>query len=292
MELNKLHHFHIVAKHQNVTRAAEELYVSQPALTKTIKSLEKEIGLPLFYKKGRHIYLTKFGEYLKERTDRMFAIVEGVRDELEKMKNEAKNTIKLNVLAASTVVTDAVVEYTKHNKSAVFQIIQNSEVDCDISITTNAINFSHLPEFVQRCIIEEKIYLAVPENSEYKDSIDLREVKDKGFVNLSGSRLFRTVCDKFCESVGFKQNVIFESDSPTTVINIIKAGAGIGFWPEFSWGKLPASGVKLVSIANPVCHRELIIGLHGKHSVSETAGDFYKYLLDFIKQQYKKHSSD
>lgn len=288
MDLNKLHYFHMVAKYQNITRAAKELYISQPALSKTIKAFEKEIGLPLFYKKGRHIYLTKFGEYLKGRTEQIFAIMDGVSDELEKMKRDAKNIIKLNVLAASTVVTDCVVEYTKKNKSAEFQIIQNSEVDCDISITTGTMRVSDLPEFEKRSIINERIYLAVPEKSEYGDLIDLREVKDKGFVNLSGSRLFRTLCDKFCETVGFKQNVIFESDSPITVINIIKAGAGIGFWPEFSWGKLTANGVRLVSIANPICQRELIIGLHSKHSVSENAEDFYEFLLKFIKRQYEK----
>lgn len=292
MDLNKLHYFYVVAKHQNVTHAAEELYISQPALTKAIKALEKEIGLPLFYKKGRHIYLTEFGEYLKEQTGRMFAILDSVTGELEKKKEEVNNTIKLNVLAASTVVTDAVCEYTKKNKSVIVQIIQNTEVDCDISITTNSINFSHLPPFKKRCIIEEKIYLAVPKHSEYenKASIDLTEVKDKGFVNLSGSRLFRVVCDKFCESAGFKQNVIFESDSPATVKNIIKAGAGIGFWPEFSWGEFPAADVNLIPIHNPLCQRELIIGLHSHTHTSGIAFEFYEFLLDFMKKQCKTHS--
>lgn len=289
MELNKLYYFHIAAKHQNITRAAQELYVSQPALTKMIKGLEREIELPLFYKKGRNIHLTEFGEYLKEKTDKMFAIAENIEDEIEKMKTEASNTIKLNVLAATSIVTDAVVEYTKKNKSAIFQIIQNTEVDCDISITTNSVNFSHLPPFKQRCIIEEKIYLAVPKSTEYenKKSIDLTEVKDKGFVNLSGSRLFRIVCDKFCESVGFKQNVIFESDSPATVKNIIRAGSGIGFWPEFSWGEFPSSDVNLIPISNPLCQRELIIGLHGNSVNSAITTDFYNFLLDFIKEKCK-----
>ena len=87
MELNKLYYFYMVAKYQNVTRAARELYISQPALSKTIKSLEKEVGLPLFYKKGRNIFLTDYGEYLKEKADRMFAIMDGISEDLKKMKN-------------------------------------------------------------------------------------------------------------------------------------------------------------------------------------------------------------
>lgn len=289
MDLNKLYYFYITAKYQNVTRAAEELYISQPALTKNIKILESEIGLPLFYKKGKHIYLTECGEYLKEQADRVFSIIDSVTDELQRKKEGARNTIKLNVLAASTVVSDAVCEYTKKNKSVIVQIIQNTEVDCDISVTTNSVNFSNLPPFQKRCIIEEKIYLAVPHTQEYKNktSIDLKEVKDKGFVNLSGSRLFRVVCDKFCESVGFKQHVIFESDSPATVKNIIKAGAGIGFWPEFSWGEFPLSDVNLIPIHNPICQRELIVGLHGNISNNHLATEFYEFLLSYIKKQCK-----
>ena len=48
MELNKLYYFYVVAKHEHVTKASEELHISQPALTKTIKLLEEDMGVELF----------------------------------------------------------------------------------------------------------------------------------------------------------------------------------------------------------------------------------------------------
>ena len=48
MDLNKLYYFYITAKHEHVTRAAEELHIAQPALTKSIKLLESDLGVPLF----------------------------------------------------------------------------------------------------------------------------------------------------------------------------------------------------------------------------------------------------
>ena len=288
MELNKLYYFYIVAKHQHVTRAAEELCIAQPALTKTIKQLEDELGVPLFYKKGRNIFLTAFGLHLKERLDGVFSILAELPGELEAMKGQAKTTIKLNVLAASTIVTSAIVEYKKRNEQTVFQLIQNEEeMDCDISVTTNAVDFSRLPPFEKRCIMEENIYLAVPKTSVYakETSIDLTMVKDEGFVNLAGSRMFRIVCDKFCDSAGFRAKSIFESDSPAAVRNIIGAGAGVGFWPAFSWGQTESFGIKLLPIRNPVCRRELIVGLHTGTSISEVAEDFYEYLLKFMQEQ-------
>ncbi|MGN1345528.1 MAG: LysR family transcriptional regulator [Eubacteriales bacterium] len=288
IELNKLYYFYIVAKHEHVTRAAEELCIAQPALTKTVKLLEEEFGVPLFYKKGRNIALTPFGEHLRERLDVVFPILREIPNELEAMKGQAKSTIKLNVLAASTVVTSAIVEYKKQNAQTVFQLIQNEEeMDCDLSVTTNAVDFARLPPFERRCIMEEKIYLAVPKDSEYArcSSIDLSAVKDEGFVNLAGSRLFRVVCDKFCASAGFRAKSIFESDSPAAVRNIIGAGAGVGFWPAFSWGPAASFGIRLLPIRAPVCQRELIVGLHAVPSLSEIAADFYEYLLKFLQER-------
>ena len=288
MELNKLYYFYVTAKHQHVTRAAEELHIAQPALTKAIKLLEQDLAVPLFYKRKRNIYLTDFGKHLKLRLDGVFSVLDKLPSELEDMKRQEKYTVNLNVLAASTVVTEAIVKFKKENSQAVFQVIQNEEeMDCDISVTTNAVDFTKLPPFEKRCIIEEKIFLAVPGNSKYeKNSIELKAVKDMGFVNLAGSRLFRTICDKFCLSAGFKPKIIFESDSPNAVKNLIGAGAGIGFWPAFSWGKA-AADIRLLSIENPVCQRELIIGLHKKDEVSKVVEDFYEYLIDYLSKQQR-----
>lgn len=290
MDLNKLYYFQIVAKHLNITKAAEELFISQPALTKNMKQLESELGLPLFYKKGRHIYLTQFGEYLKCESNRIFGICDNIMMETKKYKDETRRSINLNVLAATSIVTDAVLEFKKTHQETIFHIIQNDESNCDISVTTNSVDFSKLPMFSDKCIFEERIYLATPKTEEYenKSEITLGEVSDKGFVNLSGSRLFRVVCDKFCESAGFVPNIIFESDSPATVRNIIKSGMGIGFWPEFSWSEFPINDINLIPICNPLCQRELIIGLHTNSFSSPIVKNFYDFLLDYIKNSKER----
>ena len=290
MELAKLRYFYVVAKHGHVTRAAEEIHIAQPALTKAIKQLEEELGVPLFYKKGRNVRLTAYGEYLQGRVEGILRRVDNIPAELEVLKAEQKRTVKLNVLAASTLVTDAVISYKKKHPEVVFQLIQNeTEADCDLSVSMASADVSTLPTFKKRSVMEEKIYLAVPKSSPYAEraEISLREVKDEGFVILAGSRMFRTVCDRFCAYAGFKPHTSFESDSPIAVHNFIGAGAGVGFWPEYSWGE--ASGdMALLSISEPVCQRELVIGLHESPTLSETAADFYTYLLRFLQNRKRK----
>ncbi len=290
MELAKLRYFYAVAKLGHVTKAAEEIHIAQPALTKAIKQLEEELGVALFYKKGRNILPTVYGEYLKEKLEGILPQIDSIGEELGRLKQERRNTVKLNVLAASTAVTDAVVSYKKKHPEVVFQVIQNEEeTDCDVSVSMKTGETSSLPAFLRHVEMEEEIYLAVPKNSPYAawENISLGQVKEEGFVHLAGSRAFRFVCDKFCALAGFQPHISFESDSPTAVRNIIGAHAGVGFWPEYSWGKV-SSDVVLLPIVEPTCQRELVLGLHESAVPSVAAEDFYEYLLKFLQNRRKR----
>lgn len=289
MELTKLRYFYTVAKLGHVTRAAEEIHIAQPALTKAIKQLEEELDAPLFYKQGRNIRLTPFGVYLQGKVKAILAQIDLIPSELAAQKQERQFTVKLNVLAASSTVTEAVVAYKKQNPSTIFQLIRSdAEPDCDVSIVTDMTDISVLPPIVKKQSMEEKIYLATPKNSRYteKNTVQLADVKDEGFVHLAGSRTFSTLCDKLCMQAGFKPHIAFESDSLIAVQNIISANAGVGFWPAYSWGKL-TSDVRLLPIEGQDCKRILTVNLHESAFPSATAQDFYEFLVKFLQKRKK-----
>lgn len=282
MEIQKLKYFYVVAKYQHVTKAAEELHISQPSLTQSIRSLESELGVDLFRKSGRRIVLTEFGEFLKIRLDLLLPEFDKLPNEIEQLKNKVNKTVKLNILAASSFVINAIVEYRKKHPEVIFDFEQNDmNRDCDIVITTNGLNSTSSKDYIKRYVKEEKIYLAVPKESAYTNStsIDLRDVKDESFVMLSHSRLFGVICNKFCSIAGFLPKILFESDSPVAVQNIISTGTGIAFWPEYSWGKVKNKNVSLIPVSYPNCQRDLIIELRKRLPTSEYAEDFYEFLI-------------
>ncbi len=285
MELQKLRYFYTVAKYQHVTKAAEAINIAQPALTQAIKSLESELGVPLFEKRGRNIVLTEYGVFLQHRLDQIFPQIDVIPAELEQIKNKVNKTVKLNILAASSFVIDSIVAYRSQNSDAVFDFEQNEQRrDCDIVIKTNSIEQSAGKAYTQRCVKQENIYLAVPRGSKYASlsSVELECLKDEGFVLLSNSRQFGIICNKFCSSAGFLPKILFESDSPSAVQNIISTGFGVAFWPEYSWGSVNNDNVVLLPISSPVCSRELIIELYDRIPHSEYAEDFYNFLINRI----------
>jgi len=283
MELHKLKYFYIVAKFEHMTRAAEYLSIAQPALSQAIKSLEQELSVELFYKKGRNIVLTPFGEHLYKKLEILLPQIDSIPEELQRLKGEVTKTVRLNILAASAFVIDSIVEFRRINPDVVFDYEQSEQKsDCNIVIYTNGLKMSATNTKISDCVKSEKIFLAVPKDSQYsqRSCIDLAEVRDEGFIMLSSARLFGALCNDFCKEAGFYPKILFESDSRTAVQNIVSTGAGVAFWPEYSWGDVDKDKVSLVSIVNPHCSRDIIVEYHSTFPKSCYAEDFYNFLIN------------
>ena len=193
VELSQIRYFIDAAETQHITKSAERLHIAQPALSKSIHNLEKELNVPLFTKKGRNIILTKYGEYLKSRLQPLINSFDAIPSDIAHMSETEKRTIRLSVLAASTIITQAIIEYKKAYPDINFHVIQNPGSELfDIEITTNLFyNTNKENENVFVCT--ENIFLAVPNTPKYKSrtSIDLSELKDEGFISLFGSKQLR-----------------------------------------------------------------------------------------------------
>lgn len=280
MELQQLRYFLEVANSQHISQSAKRLHIAQPALSQSIHRLEKELGIKLFEPKGRNIVLTIYGQYLKNKIEPMINSLDALPDELQAMYDENYSIININVLAASTVITQAIIEYQKENPKARFQLMQNDEESYDIKITTD---IKHKHKADNEYIIKERIFLAVPNNSKYEgiSKIKLNDVEKEGFITLSGSKEFRYICDRYCHQAGIMPKYIFESDSPAAVKNTIGANIGVGFWPEFSWGELKDNKIKLLEIEQPNCTRDIILSCESIDN--KNVKSFYKFLIDYLK---------
>ena len=76
MELQQLKYFREAAEREHVTRASEKLFVSQSAVSRAVTQLEKELGVPLFYRQGRAVVLSRYGRVFLEHVTRAVNILE------------------------------------------------------------------------------------------------------------------------------------------------------------------------------------------------------------------------
>ena len=143
-------------------------------------------------------------------------------------------------------------------------------------------------------MFEEEVFLAVPKLSVYgnRKEISLKEVQDESFVSVGGLKQFRAICNGFCAMAGFIPTTTFESDSALAVKKVIAAKAGVGFLPEYSWGKTSHAGISILSVKEPTCRRKIITVRHDNGNDASVVNEFYKYLSDFILRRKEKTKNE
>lgn len=289
MELLQLKYFYAVAENLHVTKTAEQLHVAQPALTQSIHRLEGELGVKLFCRRGRNIALTEYGEYLKERLSSVLPVIEQLPEQIGEMAEIRRKTIRINVLAASTLVTKVLILYQQQHPDVRFQVVQNAEdINADITITTTECftQPENSPDSFR--IFTEHIFLAVSECEKYRSRPEIRlsDMRDADFISLAGSRTLRVICDRFCMQAGFTPKIVFESDSTVAVQNLIAAGLGVGFWPHYTWGRNEVEGILLLPIGEPDCKRDIVLQLHRHGGADmEESERFFEFLGDYLQMQ-------
>lgn len=101
MNLSQLRYFRKLAQVQHFTRAAEELFITQPALSNSIKQLEGELGIPLFEQHGRNVRLTKFGKEFNEYVSEGLDVIDKGIQVAQEHANSLSGTIDIGTIFTS-----------------------------------------------------------------------------------------------------------------------------------------------------------------------------------------------
>ena len=130
----------------------------------------------------------------------------------------------------------------------------------------------------------------MPNTSKYKQrtEISLKEIEDEKFIELYGSKQFRAICNDYCKKIGFSTHIAFESDSADVVKEAIAAGIGVGFWPEYSWGKIDKRRIRLLKITDDDFKRDIIITYKKNKQNNSKAENFYNFLTNYLTSSWKK----
>lgn len=285
MELFQLKYFLAVAKYEHVTKAAESLHIAQPAVSQAIRHLEEEFDTPLFDRENRHITLNATGKMLQKRLTPIMVALDAIPDEIKEAAQQNQPVIHLNLRSASSVITNCIIAYREIHPEVKFRLSQKPDDPvADYFISATGLDTELKPS--QRVLFTEEFYLAVPTSSElsHKHSIRLQDTATESYVSLEKTRPVRQICDEFCAAAEFKPNIVYESDSPETVRNLIAAGLGIGFWPQYSWESSFSKHVKLLPIESPFCRRQIIVTVPESKQHNRTIMEFHDFLCGWIKE--------
>ncbi len=292
MEIQQLEYFKVVAELQHMTNAAERLNISQPALSKSISNIEQEIGVPLFDRQGRSIYLNRYGKLFLES-------VNIILDEFDKAKEEISGLVRpgfgevsfgfIHTLGMS-VVPELMAHIPIKYPNMKFTLTQSSSYNLLKGLEEGNIDLC-LSQKIQSKIMDiqwvelwsEELFVIVPTNHKFanRDTIRLEEIRDEQFISIKRGNALRQIVDRFLEQAGVTANTTFAGEEMHTVAGFVGAGLGVSLIPDIKG--LNEYNVKKIRVTEPICERKIGISWAGGRYLSPAATQFKNYLVEYYK---------
>lgn len=291
MDFHSLIYFKKVAELQHITRAAEELHVAQPSLSRTIARLENELGVQLFERSGKNIFLNEYGRIVLGHTNRILQEIKDINREIADVSEGSDRTVSVSLYSASKLFPNLVMAFKREHPGIRLQIVQenlnkNPSEECDITLYSTM-----QPDIRENSVtlFVEDIMLALPKSNPLskRGSLNLSEVANEEFICLQRGKSLRTITDIYCKIAGFEPSVVLESDSPETVRELIRAGIGISFIPSITWQGMETKDLVLVPIEAPQCKRYINLSWRTAGYISPAAVLFRDFLQEYFRPYQK-----
>ncbi|WP_215699002.1 LysR family transcriptional regulator [Clostridium sp. MCC353] len=292
MDIVQLEYFKAVAESGHLTNAAKKLNVAQPALSVSIARLESEVGVPLFDRIGRGIYLNKCGEIYLEHVEQALDILSKAQREVDTYCKKLENVLNLGIVSKPFSQMMLVHFKEQFPNSRIRQInitpdsieeeLQKNEVDYVISS-----RLSSAPGIVGEMIREEKMMLAVSSSHPLAErkTIRLCDLKGEEFINLPKEYEYRMITDEMCQNSGFTANVTTECFH-CHMAEMVAAGEGIALMTEERARKNAGnSQLAFIPIVDPEYTRKHYIVWKAGHHFNGMAKEFRKYVISYFESE-------
>lgn len=286
--------FHAVAIRGNISHAAKDLFISQPAISKALHKLEAELGVTLFHRSSRGVTLTDAGSILFECTQTAFlALTEGT-DTLKKMHELGMGNIRIGV---STTLCKYIlipylkefIEYYPHIKVTIqcqstfhtIKLLENGKID--IGLIGKPDNNKHLDFFsvgtIQDTFVSSKKYL---------DNLKLRELytpntnfdifHTANLMLLDQENITRVYIDQYFRNYNIIPNQALEINNMDLLIEFAKIGLGVAcVIKEFVLDEIKSGTLIQIPLENPIPKREIGFAFSKQKTLSKNIQNFIHF---------------
>jgi DNA-binding transcriptional LysR family regulator len=299
MENFRLKVFRSVARHLNFTRAAEELLLTQPAVTQQIKALEDQFGLPLFDRSGGRIALTTAGATLVPYSERLKALSE---EAFERVTASAGGETGTLLLGASQTIA----QYLLPKFIAAFVREQPRVTVHAISGNTDEMLEALVDHRIQLALIEgpgkrrdvriepfmqDQMILVVPAGHEWAgQEIGVEDVTRASFLMRELGSGSRRIVEAAFAKVGLKKKDIrtaMEIDSTEGLLSAVEAGLGVTFVSRWAARNHLALGtVALARVSGLRLSRRFAVAYPSGPPPGGSAGSFHRFLVDHAEREF------
>ena len=237
--------FYTVAKSGSLTKAAEELYISQPAVSRSIKQLETQLGVSLFTRTHRGMTLSaQGGKVIFNEVERALSLLNEAENRIEEMKNSATGVIRIG--ASDTIfeyfLADKIVEFNERFPAVKFELtadftpdtIEKLKADkCDVAFVNLPISPDPDLKLYGNCMRLNDVFVVGEKYKELAEkTVSLTELKNYPLILMDQNTVARRSLEGFLSSLGVDLQPSIEVGSWDLMKRLVLRGMGVGVIPR------------------------------------------------------------
>lgn len=287
MEVEQLKYFIMVAQYKHFTFAAEQLCISQSALSKQIRALESELGVPLLDRCGRSIHITSAGQdfliYAKEVVDGYNKLKQHLN--LYRATTEGHISVGFIPVTGQYGINSALSSFNKNHPEITIEIIEDKVEHIVNLMDDGVIDFAflhttHLPNNDYKVIplVEDVMVLAVNKDHHLADrsEIDLAEIGNEHLIMPERVRGLHN-------QAKVPLNIQFNNVSTQTVISFVTEKVGIAVLLKKAVESYKNENIVMIPLHDPIKSTLALVFPHGK-KLSPSATMLRGYLANWFKK--------
>ena len=298
MELLQLKYFKKVAEVGKISAAAEELFISAPALSAAISRLERDLGIPLFDRSNNKITLNTQGQIFLEGVNQVFHTIQSTKEAMNQSLLQQKKQQLSLALVSSTQWVDLVAAFSQQYPDVTLSCTDISRAELEVGGLPNQYDFllavqDSIPSMLVSEIEEIQLledHPVIMVNAKHplaqRESVDIRELaEDNLFLPMKGYPVYSYLADLFHEA-----GMVLPAGnaySHLTAQQMAAKGLGVGF-SSLHTVRISAPGLCYVPIVNKHRPWKLCLYWRKDHALGENALSF----VEFAKKYCTTHSSE
>lgn len=289
MNLKQLQYFLKLCETQHYRKAAAALYITEPSLHRAIRELEKELGIQLFEKRGRNIYLNKYGHMFQPYAQRSLReLTRGVQVmKAYTRPDEGVITLGFIYTLGYTLVPEMITQFQsipgnerisfdfkQGTTGGLLQALKEEKLDLALcSATDQETDIAFYP------LVEEELVLIVPKGHPLSNrgSVSLKEIEAYPLVAFGPSSGLSSFIAHILENADSHPQVICCVEEDNAMAGFVAAGYGVAIIPNFY--TLPTFNVDRIPIADPFERRYLSLAIYKQAGLLPVVEKFRNFLL-------------
>ncbi len=289
MNIYQLQYFLMVAREENISKAAEKVNLSQQALSSVISTLEKQLDVKLFDRVGRKIVLNENGRILLESAEVIVQEHDAMMEKLKQQKKSKSKTLRIGT-TSTQAIRRILMSFMQDNEDVQVTnfyisagLLQDTIKRNDVDLIVSTIPYSD-GKVKCKTLFMERLHLVVSKNHPLaqRDGIYLSEAKDCAFALPLPNNAYRMMIQGMCDKAGFEPHIVLETDSEDQLALSAERNLAVVPIPDVSTDLhyYTNENVVQVPILDDFARREVYLIWRGDMKAQEGRKRFYDYVFN------------